>query len=56
MGFFDIVSSIISSAARSTAKSRAKVARDYERKNPNMSSAKEKNLKSLIELQKKWLI
>ena len=44
MGLFDIVSSILSSAAKSTAQQRAKASRDFERKNPNMYSAQRERL------------
>ena len=51
MGFFDILGDILSSAAKSTANSRAKAARDYERKNPNMSSAQREKLEKFNKIR-----
>lgn len=53
MGFFDIVSSIISSAAKSTAQQRARASRDYERKNPNMSSEQRERLEKFNRVTEK---
>ena len=53
MGLFDIISGIISSAAKSTANSRAKAAREYERKNPNMSSAQREKLEKFSRVTEK---
>ena len=53
MGLFDIISGIISSAAKSTANSRAKAAREYERKNPNMSSAQREKLEKFNRVTEK---
>ena len=53
MGFFDIVSSILSSAAKSTARQRARASRDYERKNPNMSSAQRERLEKFNRVTEK---
>lgn len=53
MGFFDLLGDILSSAAKSTANSRAKAARDYERKNPNMSSSQREKLEKFNRVTEK---
>ncbi len=53
MGFFDILGGILSSAAKSHAKERAKASREYERKHPNMSSSQREKLEKFNRVTEK---
>lgn len=53
MGFFEVLTKVVSNSAKNQAKERNKFARDYERKNPNMSSAERERLEKFNRVTEK---